>query len=121
MSDAQAQLVLSTQVRLDSEEYNSKARALNSLVTRSDCILRPLKHTTTHQVVDLPRTLEDFHTPPDHLLCVFPPSSQYLILIQSVMSSVASGHCVKCLMHGLTKEDFIQLKEFIGVGVWAVA
>ncbi|KAJ8125877.1 hypothetical protein O1611_g7760 [Lasiodiplodia mahajangana] len=40
-------------------DFNTRARALNSTASRREAIIRPLRNTTTHKVVDLPQTLKE--------------------------------------------------------------
>ncbi|KAI0508913.1 hypothetical protein F5B22DRAFT_380956 [Xylaria bambusicola] len=45
--------------RMDDLDFNSRARTSNSGATRAESIIHPLRNTTTHEVVDLPRTVKD--------------------------------------------------------------
>ncbi|KAI8955295.1 hypothetical protein F4801DRAFT_530299 [Xylaria longipes] len=47
--------------RLDDLDYNNRARTLNSMAIKPESILRPLKNTTTHEVVALPQTLKQLN------------------------------------------------------------
>ncbi|KAI0549007.1 hypothetical protein F4679DRAFT_596167 [Xylaria curta] len=42
---------------MDDCEFNTRAQISNSRATKRDDLLRPLRNTTTHQVVELPKTL----------------------------------------------------------------
>ncbi|TGJ83295.1 hypothetical protein E0Z10_g5438 [Xylaria hypoxylon] len=96
MRNMQNSIERSIDLRLGDLEYNNRARALNSTALRPDSTIRPLKNTTTHQVVDLPQTVR-------HL---------------NGLRMIDAEHYLEALGQvpvGNAEEKKTQLKDFLGI------
>ncbi|KAI2624490.1 hypothetical protein GGS21DRAFT_493902 [Xylaria nigripes] len=49
----------------EDRRFNTEARALNKFVSHPFAVLHPLRSTTTHRVIALPRTLGDLNAAPE--------------------------------------------------------
>ncbi|KAI1156500.1 hypothetical protein F4825DRAFT_446352 [Nemania diffusa] len=98
LGDEMRQGMQDLRLSLDDFDYNNRARLQNSAVIRPESILKSLKNTNTHQVVQLPNTARELST-----LCVA-EVEHYL----QQLGQVPVGNA---------EEKKNQLKEYIGINV----
>ncbi|KAI1735973.1 hypothetical protein F4680DRAFT_452425 [Xylaria scruposa] len=93
---------------MDDYEFNTRAQISNSHAKKRDDILRPLRNTTTHKVVELPKTLRKLENlelePLDDILLRLGQEPEY-------------GDPERGDAELERTERLDQVKKFIGVGV----
>ncbi|KAI1293184.1 hypothetical protein F5Y03DRAFT_334520 [Xylaria venustula] len=90
--------IRSLEHRMEDVDFNGRARSWNSLVIRSSFTIQPLKNLATHEVVNVPSTLEEL----DRLR--LPDIEHYLTALGEVPV-------------GSVGEKMKQLKMFLGIPV----